>query len=72
VEGKGIIPSNQTEFRKEMGTMDQIHTLNYLVNRQLRKEKGGVIALFINLKAAFDSLEFRQRSVDWSNEEKES
>jgi len=57
VEGKGIIPSNQTGFRKGMGTMDQIYTLNYLVNRQLGKEKGGMIALFINLKAAFDSLE---------------
>jgi len=39
-----------------MGTMDQIYTLNYLVNRQLGKEKGGIIALFIDLKAAFDSL----------------
>jgi len=57
VEEKGIIPSNQTGFRKGMGTMDQIYTLNYLVNRQLSKEKGGMIALFIDLKAAFDSLD---------------
>jgi len=57
VEGKGIIPSNQTGFRKGMGTIDQIYTLNYIVNRQLGKEKGGLVALFIDLKAAFDSLD---------------
>jgi len=57
VEGKGIIPSNQTGFRKGMGTIDQIYTLNYLVNRQLGKEKGSLVALFIDLKAAFDSLD---------------
>jgi len=33
VEGKSIISNNQTEFRKGMSTMDQIYTLNYLVNR---------------------------------------
>jgi len=33
MEGKVIIPSNQTGFRKRMGMMDQIYTLNYLVNR---------------------------------------
>ena len=32
VEGKGLIPPNQTEFRKGMGTRDNIYMLNYLVN----------------------------------------
>jgi len=70
VKGKGIIPSNQAEFRKGMGTMDQIYILNYLINRQLGKEKGGMIALFIDLKAAFDSLD--REVVDWGNEGKGS
>jgi len=35
MEGKGIISSNQAGFRKRMETMDQIYTLNYLINRQL-------------------------------------
>ncbi|KAL6421475.1 hypothetical protein ACFW04_014062 [Cataglyphis niger] len=34
VEGKkGLVPQNQTDFRKGLGTMDNIFVLNYLVNR---------------------------------------
>jgi len=40
VEEKGILTANQTGFRKGMGTVDSIFTLNYLINRQLIK-KGG-------------------------------
>lgn len=29
---KGLLPPNQTGFRK-MGTIDNIYTLNYLINR---------------------------------------
>jgi len=57
VERRGIIPSNQIGFRKGMGTIDRIYTLNYIVNKQLGKEKRGLVALFIDLKAAFDSLD---------------
>jgi hypothetical protein len=32
VEEKGIVPHNQTGFRKGMDTMDNIYVLNYLVN----------------------------------------
>lgn len=39
VEGKGIIPENQTEFRKGLETIDNIYVINYLVNRQLGKKK---------------------------------
>ncbi|KAL6416610.1 hypothetical protein ACFW04_013312 [Cataglyphis niger] len=39
VEDKGLVPQNQTGFRKELGTMDNIFILNYLVNRQLSKKK---------------------------------
>jgi len=39
IEGKGIIPSNQTGFRKSMGTINNIHMLNYLVNKKLEVKK---------------------------------
>lgn len=32
VEEKRLIPQNQAGFRKELGTMDNIYALNYLVN----------------------------------------
>jgi len=57
VERKGIIPQNQTGFRKGMGTVDNIYALNYLVGRQLSKKKGGLVACFVDLKAAFDSVD---------------
>jgi len=56
IEGKGISPSNQIEFRKGMGTMDNIYVLNYLVNKKLEAKKGKIIAMFVDLKAAFDSM----------------
>lgn len=40
-----------------MGTIDQIYALNYLINRQLVKDKGKMTVLFIDLKAAFDSVD---------------
>jgi len=51
-----ILSENQTAFRKGMETIDQIYTLNYLINRQLGKERGGLVAIFVDLKAAFDSV----------------
>jgi len=57
VETKNLIPDNQAGFRKGMGTMDQIFALNYSLNRQLGKEKGKMTVLFIDLKAAFDSVD---------------
>ncbi|XP_024886911.1 golgin subfamily A member 6-like protein 1, partial [Temnothorax curvispinosus] len=57
VEHKGIIPPNQTGFRKGMRTVDNIYVLNYLINRQIRRKGGKVVALFVDLKAAFDSVD---------------
>ncbi|XP_071576419.1 uncharacterized protein [Temnothorax nylanderi] len=57
VEHKGIIPPNQTGFRKGMGTVNNIYVLNYLVNRQLGRKGEKVVALFVDLKAAFDSVD---------------
>lgn len=37
VEGKELIPPNQTGFRKGLGTVDNIYVLNYIVNRQIEK-----------------------------------
>lgn len=37
VEGRGMISPNQTGFRKELGTIDNIYVLNYLINRQMEK-----------------------------------
>lgn len=54
VEGRGLIPARQTGFRK--GTMDNIYVLNYLVNRLLWKKEGKMLAVFVDLRAAFDSL----------------
>jgi len=37
--------------------VDNIYVLNYLVNRQLGRKGGKVVALFVDLKAAFDSVD---------------
>jgi len=54
VEEKGLIALNQTSFRRGIGTVNNIFVLNYLINRQIAR-KGG--ALFVDLKAAFDSVD---------------
>jgi len=59
VEGKGLIPQNQTGFRKGLGTIDNIYVLNYLINRQISKSGGKMVALFVDLRAAFDSVDRR-------------
>ncbi|XP_029171329.1 cilia- and flagella-associated protein 251-like [Nylanderia fulva] len=57
VEEKGIVPENQMGFRRGMGTIDNIYVMNYLINRQLEKKEGRLTALFIDLRAAFDSVD---------------
>lgn len=54
VEVKKIIPDNQTGFRKGMGTLDNVYVLIYLVNRNLERRGGKLVAFFIDLKSAFD------------------
>lgn len=41
LEKGGIIPHNQTCFRKGMETVDKIYVLNYLANRVVIGEKRG-------------------------------
>lgn len=56
-EEKGMIPPNQTGFRRGVGTIDNVYVLNYVVNREVAEERGKLVALFIDLKAAFDSVD---------------
>lgn len=48
-----MIPEGQAEFRKGRGAVDNIYTLNYVVEREIARRKK-IVAIFINLKAAFD------------------
>lgn len=58
---KGVLPPNQTGFKKEVGTIDNVYMLNYLINRQIeRKEK--LILIFMDLRAAFDMIDRKQIS----------
>lgn len=57
VEGRNMIPPNQTGFRKGLGTTNNIYVLNCLINRQLEKKERKLIALFVDLKAAFDMVD---------------
>lgn len=52
-----MIPRTQVRFRKRMGTIDNIYVLNYLVNRQIGRAGGKLIALFVDLRAAFDTVD---------------
>jgi len=53
-----------------MGSIDNIYVLNYLVNKRLEMKKGKVIAMFVDLKAEFNSVDrevltgtMRQRGI---------
>jgi len=37
--------------------MDDIYTLNYLINRQIERKGEKLVALFVDLKAVFDSMD---------------
>lgn len=56
------MPQNKTGFRKGMGIIDNIYVLNHLVNKQLNREKGKLVAIFVDLRAAFDSVD---REILW-------
>lgn len=44
-------------LEKKMGTMDNIYVINYLINKRLGIRGGKLVALFVDLKAAFDSVD---------------
>lgn len=68
IEGKGLLPPSQTGFRKGMDTIDNIYTLNYLVNRQINIKGGKMIILFVDMKAAFDSVD-REKLIETMRKE---
>ncbi|XP_076287327.1 uncharacterized protein LOC143212411 [Lasioglossum baleicum] len=57
VERKGLLPASQTGFRKGLGCIDNIYVLNYLINRQVRRKERRLVIMFVDLKAAFDSVD---------------
>lgn len=52
--------------------LDNIYVVNFLVNRQLKRKGGMVVAVFLNLKATFDSLDrkvlFEEMRERWVRE----
>ncbi|XP_070513035.1 golgin subfamily A member 6-like protein 22 [Cardiocondyla obscurior] len=60
IEEKGIIPQSQAGFRRDMGTVDQIYELNYLLNKKIKEKKGKMVIAFIDMRAAFDSVDRRK------------
>jgi len=61
VERKGLLSTSQTRFGKGMEAIDNVYVLNYLMNRQLGKEKRRMVAMFIDLKGAFAGRINKQR-----------
>lgn len=57
MERKDILPPSQAGFRKGRSTIDNIYVLNYLINRQIERRGGKVVVLFVDMKAAFDSMD---------------
>lgn len=57
VEEKGLLQPSQTGFRKGLGTVDNIYVLNYLINRQIKGERGKMAILFVDMKVAFDTMD---------------
>ncbi|XP_039311279.1 uncharacterized protein LOC120359054 [Solenopsis invicta] len=57
VERKRILAPSQTGFRRGVGTIDQIYVLNYLINKRVAVRKSKMVVLFVDLKAAFDSVD---------------
>lgn len=61
MEEKGILQESQAGFRRGRGTMDNIFVLNHMVQRdRMAKEDKKIYALFVDLKAAFDTVDRRK------------
>ncbi|XP_063924722.1 uncharacterized protein LOC135138675 [Zophobas morio] len=54
---KCILPESQAGFRRGRGAMDNVYILNHLIEKELLKEGGRVYALFVDLRAAFDTVD---------------
>ena len=51
-----LIPEEQAGFRKEYSTVDNIFSLNAIVQKYISKPKGRFYTLFVDFKVAFDSI----------------
>ncbi|XP_023247234.1 uncharacterized protein LOC111643501 [Copidosoma floridanum] len=67
VEAKGILPEGQAGFRKGRSTMNNIYILNHVV-QTARSKKEKVLASFVDLTAAFDTVN-RERLWEVMKEE---
>lgn len=56
VERNGVLPEFQSGFRKGRGCLDNIFTLNSLIQYHLNQPKGKLFALFIDFRRAFPSV----------------
>ena len=46
-----MLPPSPTDFRRGVGCIDNIYTLNYLINRQIGRKERKMIVLFVDMKA---------------------
>ena len=51
-----LIPEEQAGFRKDYSTVDNIFSVNALVQKYITKPKGRFYTLFVDFKVAFDSI----------------
>lgn len=52
-----MLSPSQKGFRRGMGTIDNIYVLNYLIYKRMAGEKEKMIVMFIDLRAAFYSVD---------------
>jgi hypothetical protein len=52
-----VIPDSKAGFKKKRGTMDNVHILDHLTKRKLKKKGGRMCALFVDFRAAFDKVD---------------
>lgn len=55
-ENENKLSESQAGFRKNRATRDHIFVLNTIIGNKIRHKKGKLYAVFVNFKAAFDSV----------------
>ena len=56
-ESNNVIDESQAGFRKGYGTIDNIFSLQYLIQKYLCRSRGRFYCIFIDFKRAFDSIQ---------------
>jgi hypothetical protein len=57
MEQKGVVPDSQAGFRKGRSTVDSVYILDHLAQSELKRKKGRMCVLFLDLWAAFDKVD---------------